>query len=134
MAYDFNWKQCDEKTANAMLSGSEAPGKVWQFDPNFLPNGIAKGMPGLAEFYVSGSANPLPLKADFAVGGEFAAVRYENGEAIPYRWLFAVSGSGEERTVYYGGFYKKMDGRHVISGSLDVNVMFAKQHPKFPRT
>ena len=132
--YDFNWKKCDEKTANALLSGSESPGMVWQFDPQYLPAGIATGMPGLAEFYVSGAANPVNINKEFAIEGEFAAVRYENNDAIPYRWLFAISGSGEDRDVYYGGFYKKFNGRHVTSGSLDVGVMFAKPHPKLPRT
>ena len=134
MSYDFNWKQCDEKTANAMLSGSESPGKVWQFDPQFLPAPIATGMRGVAELYVSGALNPVSLQNDFAIEGEFAGVRYENNEAIPYRWLYAVSGSGDERSVYYGGFYKKIEGRHVTSGSLDVGVMFNKPHPKLPRT
>jgi hypothetical protein len=132
--YDFNWKPCDEKTANAMLSGSEAPGKVWQFDPQFLPAPIATGMRGVSEFYVSGALNPVALQKDFSIEGEFAGVRYENNEAIPYRWLYAVSGSGEERMVYFGGFFKKLEGRHVVSGSLDVGVMFSKPHPQFPKT
>jgi hypothetical protein len=105
-SYDLNWKPCDEKTANAMLSGSESPGNVWQFDPQFLPAPIATGMRGIAEFYVSVAINPVNLQKDFAIEGEFAAVRYENNEAIPYRWLYAVSSSGEERSVFTADFSK----------------------------
>lgn len=130
---DFNWKPCDEKTTNALLSGSNAPGKLWKFEPQYLPQSIATGMRGVAEFYVSGAVNLASTADGKTLQGEFAAVRYENGEAIPYRWLFAASDEEDERKVYFGGFYKKCDERHKESGSLDVGEMFRKPNPKWPK-
>ncbi len=129
----FNWKACDDKTANALLSGSTEPGKLWKFDAQFLPGNIVTSMAkrGPVKFYVSGSLSPAALPEGVTGLGEMAAVRHEKGEAIPYRWIFALSGSGAEQKMYYGAFFKDFDPRH-ITGSYNVEDIFRDPHPDWP--
>ena len=136
MSYDFNWKPCDLTTANALLSGSNEPGKLWKFDGQYLPQNISASMSqrGQVDFYVSGSVNPTQIEPGITALGEMAAMRFQGDEAISYRWLFAVSGSGDNSQVVFGGFFYKFDAHHFQSGSRPVEDIFIKPHPKLPRT
>ncbi|MHC1764545.1 MAG: hypothetical protein AB9869_09585 [Verrucomicrobiia bacterium] len=132
--YFFNWKECNEATANALVSGSEAPGQLWKFGPEFLPPNVSASMSrtGPVEFYVSGAVQPVGIRDGMTLLGEVAAIRYENTDAIPYRWLFAASGSGIDRKFFFGGFFKDFQPRHFTSGSLPVESVFAEPHPDWP--
>lgn len=132
--YHFNWKPCDSGTTNALISGSETPGKLWKFQPEFLPPQVSASMSrtGPVEFYVSGAMQPAAIGDGMTLLGEMAAVRYENTDSIPYRWLFAASGSGADRKFFFGGFFKDFQPRHFTSGSLSVESVFAEPHPDWP--
>jgi hypothetical protein len=106
--YFFNWEERNQNTANALLSGSETPGQLWKFAPEFLPPNASASMSrtGPVGFYISGAMQPAAIDQGMALLGEKAAIRYENTDAIPYRWLFAGSGNGAARKIFFAGFFK----------------------------
>ncbi len=130
MSNDYNWKKCDQETAQALISGVNNPGQVFEFDAQYLPAGIATGMENVQKMFVSGRCDPQPIAADVEIAGEMAAIRYEDKDGIAYRWLLALSGTKEEPAVFYGGFYKKCDDHHFVSGiAVPIESIFKKPNP-----
>lgn len=130
MGYKTNWKGCDERTAQALISGANNPGKVFEFDAQYLPGGIASGMRNVQKMFVSGMCEPKAIAPDAEIAGEMAAIRYQGGDGIAYRWLFALSGKKEEPTVLYGCFYKRCDDHHFESGvAVPIQSIFKKPNP-----